>query len=84
MDPTEADSFLNKFKAEIYGKEDYPNFLKNSRIAEMYVGMGRLVQSLDFFENAVVSKSSPSILFCQVYSILSAHSGDILTRNHNV
>jgi hypothetical protein len=55
MDSAEADSFLNKFKTEIYGKEDYPSFLKNSRIAEMHVGMGKLVQSLDYFENAVVS-----------------------------
>jgi hypothetical protein len=55
MDPAEADSFLTKFKTDIYAKEHYPSFLKSSRIAEMYVGMGQLVQSLDFFENALVS-----------------------------
>lgn len=53
MNPSETDSFLSNFKTEINGK-DCPAFLKNSRIAEMYVGMGRVVQALDFFENAVV------------------------------
>jgi hypothetical protein len=55
MDPTEADSFLLKYRTDIQAKDDYPNFLKNSRIAEMYVAVGNLVQSLDYFEQAVVS-----------------------------
>lgn len=54
MDPSEVDSFLLKFKTDIYKRDDYPNFVKNSRIAEMYAGMGRLVQSLEFFEAAAV------------------------------
>jgi hypothetical protein len=54
MDQAETDSFLLKFKTDIYSKDEYPGFVKNSRIAEMYVGMGRLVQALEFFENSMV------------------------------
>lgn len=65
MDPAEAEAYLSKFKADIRGKDDFPDFLKNSRIAEMYVGMGMLVQSLDFFEAASVSANKQSVLcFC--------------------
>jgi len=59
MDPSEADSFLLKFKTDIYARDDCPNFVKNSRVAEMYAGMGRLVQSLEFFEAAVKDFQTP-------------------------
>ena len=58
---TDIETYLNKYKADIYGKEDYPSFLMNSRIAEMYVGMGKYVQSLEFFENALVSYEEPIV-----------------------
>ena len=54
MEESEADAYFETFKRKILNQNDYPNFLKNSRIAEMCVALGRPVVAVSYFEEAVV------------------------------
>lgn len=60
LNPLEADSYLEDFKAKVFSEDD-PSFLQNSRVAEMYMAVGKVIQSLEFFEAAVKAFQSDDI-----------------------